>query len=163
MPDHTAPRYRLELLAHSSIGCEELARWHLAEWQALYPDDSVATFAADLARCRGDGNLPFTWVLLDTADAVAGSVSLLENDLAGEPQLTPWIANLWVHPAARRRGLGSRLLQHACDASRQRGDSVTYLYTTDQVAFYLSRGWGIVRKSRLSGQAITIMALEHRR
>lgn len=158
-PDRPAAGYRIELLPHSGVDCRELARWHLAEWQALYPEDTVDSFAADLARCRGDGTLPLTWVLQHSADALAGSVSLLENDLDSEPRLTPWIANLWVHPDARRHGLGSRLLQHACDAGRRRGDSPLYLYTADQVPFYRSRGWEVVREDRLSGQAITIMQL----
>lgn len=151
--------YHIELLPHSGINCLDLARWHFAEWQALYPGDSVESFATDLARCRDDRHLPLTWVLLDEAGTLAGSVSILESDLDSEPRLTPWLANLWIHPDARQRGLGSRLLAHACDVCWQHGNRALYLYTPDQAAFYLARGWQVVRHREFSGVRITIMSL----
>jgi len=34
-----------------------------------------------------------------------GTASVIASDLAERPQLTPWVAAVWVEPQARRRGM----------------------------------------------------------
>jgi GNAT superfamily N-acetyltransferase len=56
--------------------------------------------------------VPFALVAHD-GDAFLGTASVITADLAERPQLTPWIAAVWVDPAARRRGVGAALLERA--------------------------------------------------
>lgn len=134
-----------------------LAKAHLAEWQGLYPEDTEHTFAADLQRSLGVEPVPSTWVLVaDTA--VIGSVSLIERDLDSRPELTPWLANLWVDREWRGRGLGKQLVLHACEEGRLRGLERLYLYTPEHAAFYAALGWETLAVSTKSGIAITLMS-----
>jgi hypothetical protein len=54
-----------------------IAPWHFAEWGALFPERTLADFAAELALCLTDQHLPTTWLLLDDAGDVVGTGSLL--------------------------------------------------------------------------------------
>ncbi|MEQ9462350.1 MAG: GNAT family N-acetyltransferase [Haliea sp.] len=134
-----------------------LAAAHLAEWRELYPEDSVASFATDLARSLGTDPVPSTWVLVADG-AVIGSVSLIEHDLDSRPELTPWLANLWVERAWRGRGLGKQLVLHACEQGYQRGLQRLYLYTPEHAAFYRALGWEMLAVSTKNGVPITLMS-----
>lgn len=134
-----------------------LAKAHLTEWRELYPDDTVDTFAADLKRSLGAHPVPSTWVLV-AGTTVMGSVSVIEHDLDSRPELTPWLANLWVDQEWRGRGLGKQLVLHACEQGRQRGLERLYLYTPEHAAFYQALGWETLAVSTKSGVAITLMS-----
>ncbi len=54
-----------------------IAPWHFVEWGALFPDHSLADFAAELALCLTDQHLPATWLLLYHAGDMVGTGSLL--------------------------------------------------------------------------------------
>lgn len=139
-----------------------LARAHLSEWRELYPEDTVASFATDLERSLGSDPVPSTWVLV-AGTRVIGSVSLIEHDLDSRPELTPWLANLWVDREWRGRGLGKRLVLHACEQGRLRGLERLYLYTPEHALFYEALGWETLAVSTKNGVAITLMScLLHR-
>jgi GNAT superfamily N-acetyltransferase len=84
-----------------------------------YPLDYVS------ARLR-DENLnadpiPFALVAHDGMK-FPGTSSVIKADLAERPQLTPWVAAVWVDPQARQRGVGAALVNRAaqdCRAGRQ--------------------------------------------
>ncbi|PLW83722.1 N-acetyltransferase [Kineobactrum sediminis] len=144
-------------LASYPQAIDELAGHHYREWEYLYPDDTIASFAADLSRPPGADTLPTTWVL--TADKqVMGSVSLLEHDLDTDSHWSPWLANLWVHQDWRGRGLGKRLVLHACEQGVAAGFTTLYLYTAEHAAFYAGMGWQQLRSTHKNGVPITIMS-----
>ncbi len=139
-----------------------LAAAHLAEWRELYPEDTVESFAEDLARSLGTQPVPSTWVLV--ADStVIGSVSVIEQDLDSRPELTPWLANLWIDREWRGRGLGKQLVGHACEQGRLRGLERLYLYTPEHAAFYQALGWETLAVSTKNGVVITLMSCLLRR
>lgn len=86
-----------------------------------------------------------------------GSISLLAEDLDSAAELSPWVANLWVHPQWRRRGVGTALLAHCVHQAALLRIPRLYLYTTDQSRFYLSRGWKLLRRDHRHGTAIQIL------
>ena len=45
--------------------------------------------------------------------AFLGTASVIASDLAERPQLTPWIAAVWVDPQARQHGIGAALVNRA--------------------------------------------------
>ncbi|MGB8401802.1 GNAT family N-acetyltransferase, partial [Bradyrhizobium sp.] len=56
--------------------------------------------------------IPFALVAHD-GETFLGTCSVIESDLAERPQLTPWVAAVWVEQAARRRGVGAALVDRA--------------------------------------------------
>ena len=133
-----------------------VAQWNWAEWRELLPCVSCAAFADELrAHTRRDG-VPITFLALDGGVPV-GTVSLIADDLEMRPELTPWLASLYVVPARRASGLGTMLAQHAVEAARGFGIDLLYLYTPGQEAFYRRLGWEFLEAAHFCGRAITIM------
>jgi GNAT superfamily N-acetyltransferase len=143
-------------LASRPQATHTLARYHYSEWEALYPDDTVASFAEDLSRAPGSTGLPTTWILT-AGEQVVGSVSLLDDDLDTDPRLSPWLANLWAHRDWRGRGLGKRLVLHACEQAAIFGFTTLYLYTPEHAAFYAGLGWRQLQSTLKNDVPITIM------
>ncbi len=50
--------------------------------------------------------IPFTLVA-HRDGGFCGTVSVITSDVSERPDLTPWIAALWIEPDLRRRGLGA--------------------------------------------------------
>ena len=142
-------------LKQDSGHCETLARWHYREWANLYPDERLEDFLADLRACLADGIVPSTYIALD--DGLLGSVSIIARDLYSRPDLTPWLANVFVLPDHRRAGLGSALIMHAMQAARTAGLKCLYLYTPGNEAFYHRLGWSTLCRERYHGHEVAIM------
>lgn len=111
------------------------AAWEHAEWGKPM-DQALAEFAA----ARPDG-LPLTVVALDTSGTAAGMVSLWRSDCPLRPEITPWMASLYVAPAARGQGLGSTLFARAEAEARRLGIARLHLMTQHSEAHYQSLGW----------------------
>ena len=85
------------------------ARWR---WEAFFrgsgrPFDDIL---ADAQKTAAAAQLmPRTFVLLMEGEPV-GTASLVAHDLEERPDLTPWLAGVFVVPHARGRGYAARLV-----------------------------------------------------
>lgn len=138
---------------------DDIAQWHFNEWQALYPQDSLQDFRTDLASTMSGDILPSTWLLL-VDDEVVATASLLRHDLSSYPQLSPWLANVFVLPQWRGRGLAKRLIRQVMANAWQAGVAKLYLFTEDQTALYQSLGWCLWQEDQHQGKAISVMTAE---
>lgn len=85
--------------------------------------------------------MPLTLVAL-AADRFLGTVSLIPSDVATRPELTPWVAALWVEPGHRRQGIGAALVQEASERAFALGMERLFLLAgAHRRAFYEARGW----------------------
>jgi GNAT superfamily N-acetyltransferase len=69
---------------------------------------------------------------------------VIDNDEPARPDLTPWLAALWVDEDVRGQGIAGALLEEA--ARRCAGLGVPQLYLNARPAlqdFYTTRGWRI--------------------
>ena len=71
----------------------------------------------------------------------AGSVALLRADLFSRQDLFPWMADLYVAPEYRSRGIGSALQDYILEKAVERGYREVYLYTP-LTGYYEKKGWG---------------------
>ena len=55
----------------------QIAQWHFNEWRALFPEKTLADFAAERAESLQSDDIPQTWLLLDAGHNVCGTGSLL--------------------------------------------------------------------------------------
>jgi GNAT superfamily N-acetyltransferase len=83
-------------------------------WQAWWKADGhpLDYISGRLRENLNARPIPFALVAHD-GDSFLGTTSVIAADLAERPQLTPWIAAVWVDPAARRRGVGAALVDRA--------------------------------------------------
>lgn len=143
---------------------EVLAAWHHDEWGDLY-DVTVwnrATAVAEFTAMARPGCADRTWLAFDGddrgADALLGSVSLLRSDdLTGFEHLGPWVASLFVRPAARGRRVGDALVRVALAAAAASGHEQVFLFTAGQEAYYAARGWCTLTEVTAQGRPATVM------
>lgn len=115
-----------------------VARWIYDE----FVDSTLWTFdqiTAKFTECHLD-KLPMTWIALDQGQCV-GTVSLFQNDLKPRPDLTPWLAALYVKPESRGSGVAARLIESVIAESRRLEYDTLYLRTEHTAEYYRQRGW----------------------
>lgn len=143
-----------------------VAGWLVEEWAHLYPDWDHRAATAELLDRGPDGGPPRTWLLLDDEGpeaGVLGSVGLALDGELGAPlagESTPagvWLVNLFVTPAARGRGHGTALLDHAVTCARDLGIDELLLTTEHSEAHYAAAGWEIIGATALADHRSTIM------
>lgn len=156
---------QIELLTGLHHLAPVLAEWHHTEWGHLYADDvwNRAIAVREFETMAEPGSRDRTWVAFDGAsrgaEAVLGSVSLLAtDDLAGFEHLTPWLASMFVAPAARGRGVAAALTDALLRGAQADGHDVVHLFTSGQQQFWADRGWGVVAEVATEGHPATVMA-----
>ena len=86
-------------------------------------------------------SIPCALVAHDGADFL-GTSSVITADLPERPQLSPWVAAVWVEPQARRRGVGAALVNRAARDCFALGVSSAYLCARrERAGFYQGLGW----------------------
>lgn len=138
-----------------------LAQLHHVEWSHVSRFRTVDEHIEKLRSRIGQNPLPATYVLLIDG-TVAGSVSLLDHDDIDNvrPDLSPWLASLYVEPRHRGRGYGSALVKHCILQAGHCGCSKLYLYTDTHAHFYTRFGWQPIENRISRGLDITVMELQ---
>ncbi|MFK0569685.1 GNAT family N-acetyltransferase [Endozoicomonas sp.] len=136
---------------------DRIAFWHFSEWGAWYPDSELEDFKADMEASLLASKIPQTWVLMEEEEGW-GSVSILEKDLPDYPELSPWLANVYVEPSKRGLGYGQRLVRVAMEFAVQQNLKPLFLYTTDQMSFYEKLGWETFKEDVYQGKKIFLMS-----
>jgi GNAT superfamily N-acetyltransferase len=72
--------------------------------------------------------MPRTFILLANSEPV-GTASLAAHDLDERPDLTPWLAGVFVVPHARGRGYAAHLISAVEQEARIASISTLWLYT----------------------------------
>lgn len=86
-----------------------------------------------------------------------GMASLWPSDLPERPDLTPWLAAVFVHEEHRGMGLATRLGRAVEDLARARGEGILYLVTEHAELLYLTRGWRVLDRVTTALGAATLM------
>ena len=104
----------------------------------------VMDFFDDLPSAR---EIPFCLVAHDDATYI-GSVLGIASDLDDRPELSPWVAALWVEPEFRRQGAAAALIKAALDEVFKLGHEVAFLCATaEKRAMYQRQGWKLVEEN----------------
>ncbi|WP_254508521.1 GNAT family N-acetyltransferase [Anatilimnocola floriformis] len=149
----------LHYLAERSGHIPTLAAWHYAQWGELNPANDVAARIARLQTHLQQQAIPTTFVACD-GEELLGSAALVASDLDIRPELTPWLASVFVAPAVRQRGVGTLLVQRVMQEARTLGVPRLYLFTLDREKFYASLGWRLMERAIYRDKEIAIMAFE---
>jgi GNAT superfamily N-acetyltransferase len=114
-------------------------------WQAFGDPaiDTPATIEAHVEGCTARSGPEQCFVLLDRGEP-AGTASLIHSDLPERPELTPWLASVYVAPRFRRRGHAGRLVRAVEEAARGAAVPALYLFTRNAEPLYAGLGWQVV-------------------
>lgn len=133
----------------------DVARWQWEEWgrKRGRPLEAVADEVAPLTQPGSD---EAGFVLLDGGVPV-GTACLTKEDLDSRPDLTPWLASVYVDPAHRRKGHAARLVRAVEDEAVRRGHATLWLFTWTTASLYAALGWDLVGPAEHRGSAVTLM------
>ena len=141
---------------------QQAAEWAFAAWQHEFPDDTAQTYLDQYALAASNsGRLLEVHAAITAQDELLAIGTLVDDDdLPGATEPGPWLASVFVTPNARRTGVGSTIVQHIIERTRELGYSNLYLYTTNQQDWYLRKGWVRMRETLLNNLAHTVMRLD---
>lgn len=143
LADHPAFVHQLAPLLH-------------AEWGHLRPGATLDDRIGMLRRYAQRDALPLALVYHERGE-LCGTASLVEQELAERPELSPWLAGVYVLEAHRGRGIGAALVRAVEDTARQMGFTQLFLLTAGEERFYASRGWRVVEQRQEHGETVTTM------
>lgn len=132
-----------------------VADWLWREWWQRR-GRSLEQTQAIYADCCAKVGAPQTFVLL-ADDTPVGTVTLARRDLDERPDLTPWLAGVFVVPEARGRGYVTHLLAAFDDACRAASITTAWLYTNTAERVYLRGGWQVAETIQRQGKLPTTL------
>lgn len=133
---------RVESLKSHPEHVETVARWIYDEWDHVTVGGMEAE--RELVRARlNEDRVPIALIALDGRECI-GTVSLYESDLSSRPDLTPWLAALYVREDRRNTGVGSALVERIVEVARRIGIPRLYLHTETAPRYYERKGWRLL-------------------
>jgi N-acetylglutamate synthase-like GNAT family acetyltransferase len=136
-----------------------LAQWHHDEWSYLNPSGSIEKRVEKMRTYLNDNLIPTMLIAID-GDEVWGSAALIASDMDTQPDLSPWLANVYVRADKRGLGVGAKLVKSIMDLAKQNQLPRIYLFTPDQENFYAKLGWKTLSKESYRNSPVTIMQLD---
>jgi GNAT superfamily N-acetyltransferase len=112
-------------------------------WRASWKDNGypLEYISSRLCENMNAEPIPIALVAHDGA-AFLGTASVIASDLEERPQLTPWVAAVWVEPQHRARGIGGALVERAKRDCFALGIARAYLCARPALtSFYKRLGW----------------------
>ncbi len=101
---------------------------------------------------------PFEECFVMLEDGVpAGTASLTNEDLESRPDLTPWLAGVFVPPHCRGRGHASALVRAVEAHAQGHGIATLWLYTGQAALLYARLGWRDMGQERDRWGPVTLM------
>jgi GNAT superfamily N-acetyltransferase len=134
-----------------------VAAWILGEWSHFLPGRTVTDVETGLQAHLNRDKLPLTLLALD-GDVLLGTASVQLQDMNTRPDLSPWLAAVYVPPEQRQQGVGSQLVEAAEEAARQAGVERLYLFTPDKQRFYTRLGWSVLDTTEYLTLQVVIMS-----
>ena len=92
--------------------------------------------------CTGD-KLPQTFVALDGGEPVGVYQLSMVDDLAGRPDIYPWLINVFVPNEHRGKNICREMMNSVKENAKKAGIKELYLYTS-HVGLYEKFGWEFV-------------------
>jgi GNAT superfamily N-acetyltransferase len=134
-----------------------LARWHFDQWGPLTGSNTIEEYVRFLDDATKRTTVPS--VLVAVMDGkLAGSATLLRCDMKIRNDLAPWLGQLFVAPAYRKRGIGTALVYAVAAEARRTGYDRLYLYTSGELPrFYERVGWSVHERVHYLGKERAVM------
>jgi GNAT superfamily N-acetyltransferase len=143
-------------IASDSPHVATLAGWEFETWGHHHPGRTAPETSALFRENCGDAGVPSVFAAC-AEDAPVGMASLVADDMDTRPDLSPWLASVFVLPEWRGRGIASTLVRQVEAEAISNGITQLYLFTPDQQSLYRRLGWHDVERCLYHGESVTIM------
>lgn len=150
---------RIDYLANQQRLLPAVARAHFEEWGHFRPERTLEERTQGLLGCCGYREVPTVLVAVAQGQLL-GTAMLIAHDMETRPELSPWLAGVYVNPNYRRRGLATALIERVILEAATIGVTTLYLYTEPHLeSFYRRLGWQSMEKCEYRGIHVVIMSL----
>jgi N-acetylglutamate synthase-like GNAT family acetyltransferase len=150
---------KIEYLADHPEHIKSVARWLYEQWGHLSPDRDTQFRIRELLRRSKKAQVPSAFISLQDG-LLTGTASLTEDDMENHPELTPWLASVYVHPEYRNKGTARALVGRVIEEASSIGIKTLYLFTFDQKEFYKKMGWTEMFDDYYKGELVTVMSYD---
>jgi len=125
-----------------------VAGWIYKEWWTEVDGANVGALTDLLQAHLILNQIPITLVA-SFENYPVGTATLLAHDVETEewPNLSPWLAAVYVMPDYRRQGVGAALINAIVEKAASLGVGVLYLLTLGREEFYAGLGWQVLHRS----------------
>lgn len=134
----------IDYLCNNKEYVETVANWIYSEF--VLEAEKSSKKLEDIIEHFKNTNLtifPITFIAIINNECV-GTISIFENDLKNQNELTPWLASLYVSPVYRGQGIGEKLISKVQEVVKDRGFKILYLRTEHTSHYYRRLGWEYV-------------------
>ncbi len=143
-------------LAESKECIAELAELHHGEWKYLNPSLTLKGRAEAIADAAGREGIPSIFIAILVSQLI-GSAALVQNDMDTKPDLSPWLAAVYVKEGFRHQGVATELITR-CEGEAVRSNAVAwYLYTEFALKLYEKLGWRHMERCEYKGVTVDVM------
>jgi N-acetylglutamate synthase-like GNAT family acetyltransferase len=148
---------RIVFLADFPHHVPTVAAWVYHQWLQQESGRSLARVEAQFSTHLQRDAIPLTLLALAEDQTLLGTASLYPQDMSTRPELSPWLAAVYVVPAYRTQGIGTQLVQASERVAGELGVPRLYLFTPDRMTFYARLGWEVLEPDVYRNEPVTIM------
>lgn len=134
----------------------ELAELHHAEWKHLNPSLTLEGRVKAIAEAAERESIPSIFIAVSEKQLV-GSAAIVPNDMDTKPDLSPWLAAVYVKEGFRHQGIATRLIARCEDEAVRSNVDVWYLYTEYASRLYEKLGWHHMERCEYRGVMVDVM------
>ncbi|MBN1994656.1 MAG: GNAT family N-acetyltransferase [Anaerolineae bacterium] len=147
---------RIEHLAEHTMAIPLLAGWAQQEWGHLLPEITFEMIVSTFKKRTLYHHIPETFVAV-VGKQLVGMASIDPHDMTTRPDLSPWLAAVYVAPEFRHKGIGSRLVRAVMQEAAVLKLDRIYLFTPNKMNFYNRLGWQFLEHTSYRGEEVVIM------
>ena len=135
----------------------ELAALHHAEWKHLNPSLTLQKRAAALMEAAGREGIPSIFIATSETQLI-GSAAVVKQDMDTRPDLSPWLASVFVKKDFRHQGIATALIARCeCEAAKS-GANSWHLFTEYAAKLYEHLGWRHMERCEYRGVMVNVMS-----
>ncbi len=137
-----------------------LANWHFKQWGDLTGASTESDYKILLSKSISTSQFPLTLIATNEVNLL-GSVNIVDCDMDIRSEFTPWLAQLYVTPSERNKGIGFSLVSAATARCKKLGFHSLYLYTSGTLSSYYKQiGWSVIENVYYKGKERTVMIIK---
>jgi len=133
-----------------------LAELHHAEWQHLSPTVTLEGRVNAINDCAKPNGIPSIYIAISEGRLI-GSAALVQSDMDTKPDLSPWIAAIYVKEDFRRQGIATQLIDRCEKEALRSNVSVLFLFTEFASRFYETLDWCHLERCDYRGVTVDVM------
>ena len=131
---------QIDFLANHRQFIDTVAKFWCLEWGSNKSEQGIEKTKERILHKLNTDKIPLVLIAFD-GDKCIGTVAIVEDDLKKRPDLTPWIASVYIDKDYRGHGIAKLLVEAAMRKAKALGLKIIYLHTETAHGLYGKMGW----------------------